>query len=71
MVLPRGEKPTWRKSSYSGSSGSNCVEVAAYSDVVGVRDSKDRGRRDRLILEVQRGTWAGFIAGCRAGEFDI
>lgn len=32
----------WRKSSYSGTNGGNCVEVAhALSDVLVVRDSKD------------------------------
>ena len=33
---------SWRKSSYSGSSGNgNCVEVAMSSKAVGVRDSKN------------------------------
>ena len=32
---------TWRKSSYSGSNGGNCIEVAATPDAVAVRDSKD------------------------------
>lgn len=31
----------WRKSSYSGNGGSNCVEVAAGGRVL-VRDSQDR-----------------------------
>jgi hypothetical protein len=32
----------WRKSTYSGSNGGNCVEVAAnLPGVVAVRDSKD------------------------------
>ncbi|WP_439677274.1 DUF397 domain-containing protein [Embleya sp. MST-111070] len=30
----------WRKSSYSGSQGGNCVEVAELTDMVGIRDSK-------------------------------
>ena len=30
----------WRKSSYSGSGGGNCVEVASGLAVVAVRDSK-------------------------------
>jgi len=33
----------WRKSSYSGANGGNCVEVAAASRAVAVRDSKDPG----------------------------
>jgi Domain of unknown function (DUF397). len=32
----------WRKSTRSGENGGNCVEVAAFSGVVGVRDSKNR-----------------------------
>jgi hypothetical protein len=30
----------WRKSSYSGNNGANCVEVAATGQAVAVRDSK-------------------------------
>ncbi|HEY5836184.1 DUF397 domain-containing protein [Streptomyces sp.] len=32
----------WFKSSYSGSSGDNCIEVAACPGTVHVRDSKDK-----------------------------
>jgi hypothetical protein len=31
----------WRKSSYSGNGGGNCVEVASHGQVL-VRDSQDR-----------------------------
>jgi hypothetical protein len=31
----------WRKSSYSGQSGGNCVEVADHDSRVMVRDTKD------------------------------
>ena len=31
----------WRKSSYSGSNGGNCIEVATSPDTVAVRDSAD------------------------------
>ncbi|MWA05579.1 DUF397 domain-containing protein [Actinomadura sp. LD22] len=34
--------PTWQKSSRSTTQGGECVEVAAFSGVIGVRDSKDR-----------------------------
>jgi len=34
------QQVTWRKSSYSGPEGSDCVEVAVAPSVVGVRDSK-------------------------------
>jgi hypothetical protein len=33
---------TWRKSSYSGGNGSNCVEVGGVGRAVVVRDTKDR-----------------------------
>jgi len=32
---------TWRKSSYSGNSGGQCVEVGNAARVIAVRDSKD------------------------------
>ncbi|WP_141578662.1 DUF397 domain-containing protein [Actinomadura sp. WMMA1423] len=32
---------TWRKSSYTGSNGGNCVELADAAGAVAVRDSKD------------------------------
>ncbi|MEU8903011.1 DUF397 domain-containing protein [Streptomyces mirabilis] len=50
----------WFKSSYSGSGGGNCVEVAADLDAVYVRDSKvaDRGP----VLRISRGEWAAFVA---------
>jgi len=32
---------TWRTSSYSGSNGGNCIEVAITPDTVAIRDSKD------------------------------
>jgi hypothetical protein len=33
--------PAWRKSSYSGSSGDNCVEAATQLGNVTVRDTED------------------------------
>jgi hypothetical protein len=30
----------WRKSSYSGANGGNCIEIAATARTVAVRDSK-------------------------------
>jgi hypothetical protein len=49
----------WFKSSYSGSSGDNCVEVAVHRTAVLVRDSKDTGRP---ALAVSRNAWAAFTA---------
>ncbi|ORT57355.1 DUF397 domain-containing protein [Streptomyces sp. CB03238] len=50
---------TWRKSSYSGAEGGECVEVAASPGTVHVRDSKRR--LDGPVLTVGREAWAGFI----------
>lgn len=47
----------WRKSSYSGQSGS-CVEVGAAPPWVGVRGTKDR--RDTLTFSHE--AWPSFIA---------
>ncbi|MFD0336665.1 DUF397 domain-containing protein [Streptomyces erythrogriseus] len=50
----------WFKSSYSGSDGGDCVEVAAGLDAVYVRDSKAAG--DGPVLRVGRSEWAAFVA---------
>ncbi|MGV9916705.1 DUF397 domain-containing protein [Streptomyces cellulosae] len=50
----------WFKSSYSGSDGGDCVEVAAGLDAVHVRDSKTVG--DGPVLRVGRDEWAAFVA---------
>ena len=53
----------WRKSSYSGNGGSNCVEVASsLPGVVAVRDSKNP---DGPILTFSRDEWANFITRLR------
>jgi hypothetical protein len=49
----------WFKSSYSGSSGDNCIEVAKCSDAVRVRDSKDK---EGGQLALSRTTWSTFVA---------
>jgi hypothetical protein len=49
----------WFKSSYSGSQGDSCVEVAYRPDAVYVRDSKDK---DGPRLVVSPAAWADFVA---------
>ncbi|MEU0627789.1 DUF397 domain-containing protein [Streptomyces sp. NPDC005989] len=57
------EQAHWFKSSYSGGSGTECVEVADLASVVGVRDSKrPRGVR----LAVQRSAWTEFVQSLRS-----
>ncbi|MEU1007217.1 DUF397 domain-containing protein [Streptomyces sp. NPDC005890] len=48
----------WRKSSYSGSSGGDCVEVADLPALVAVRDSK---KPDSAHLAVDPRAWAAFV----------
>jgi hypothetical protein len=52
----------WRKSSYSGANGGECIEVAAEDDGVMVRDSKDRSGH---VLAVPAAAWRVFVAAVR------
>ncbi|MFI5679019.1 DUF397 domain-containing protein [Streptomyces cellulosae] len=47
----------WFKSSYSGSEGDNCIEVAMRAEAVLVRDSKDTQRQ---FLAVSPAAWSAF-----------
>jgi hypothetical protein len=59
----------WKKSSYSGGQGGNCVEVAASTDGdhVYVRNTRDR---DGALLDFTSSAWDTFVAGVRADEFE-
>jgi hypothetical protein len=57
----------WRKSSSSLAPDGNCVEVAADSESVFVRDSKDR---DGPILTFTVDAWNAFILAVRSGQFN-
>ncbi|KOU53863.1 toxin [Streptomyces sp. WM4235] len=50
----------WFKSSYSGSEGDDCVEVAACADTVHVRDSKVTAGPE---LAVAPAVWTAFLGG--------
>jgi Domain of unknown function (DUF397) len=59
----------WRKSSYSGSNGGGCVEVAGnLPGVVAVRDSKDPAGP---VLTCTPDDWRAFTAAIKAGEFGL
>jgi hypothetical protein len=62
-------EPRWRKSSYSGNGGGDCVEVASnLPGIVAVRDSKDpAGPRLAVTAEV----WSEFVEAIKHGEFDL
>lgn len=53
---------SWRKSSYSGTSGGNCVETASGAGVILVRDTSDR---DGFSLSVPADAWATFTDSLR------
>lgn len=58
----------WRKSSYSGGNGGDCVEVAvAPGGGPAVRDSKNP---DGAVLFFTTTEWTAFLTGVRNGEFD-
>ncbi|SDT78530.1 protein of unknown function [Streptomyces sp. TLI_053] len=57
---------TWYKSSYSGSEGGNCIEVADGSTgTVPVRDSKDP---HGPTLTFTTAAWRSFITAINTGE---
>jgi hypothetical protein len=59
----------WRKSSFSGGNGGNCVEVGQDSDgTILVRDTKDRAMMPHRYTSAE---WRAFVAGVRNGEFDL
>jgi Domain of unknown function (DUF397) len=51
----------WRKSSYSGNGGQNCVEVAGNGSVL-VRDTTDR---DGAMLNFTAGAWKAFTTSLK------
>ncbi|MFE7114328.1 DUF397 domain-containing protein [Streptomyces sp. NPDC057654] len=58
----------WRKSSYSGQTGGDCVEVAQTSDAeVRVRDSK---RTDGPQFAFTATAWTRFVVAAAGGELD-
>ncbi len=59
----------WRKSSYSGTNGGNCVEIASnLPGVVAVRDSKNPSG-PALVLTLD--DWHTFTAALRRGGFEL
>jgi hypothetical protein len=53
----------WRKSSYSNTSGGNCIEVAT-ADAVLIRDTTGHGHGP--VLRVSAETWRAFTHAIRA-----
>jgi hypothetical protein len=61
--------PVWRKSSLSqGYENSDCVEVARFPAVIGIRDSKNpEGGK----LAVSSGAFTTLLGRLKRGEFDL
>jgi hypothetical protein len=61
-------RAVWRKSTRSGDTSGNCVEVADnLSTVVGVRDSKDP---TGPVLTFTPEVWRAFVESAKDGAFD-
>lgn len=64
----RKSEKTWRKSEKSGPSGGNCVEVAALSSGVVVRDSKNPSGP---VLLFSLDAWRSFLGSLRREEMTL
>lgn len=53
----------WRKSTYSGGSGGDCVEAGAASGLILVRDTKDRGNGP--VLRITPADWQRLTASVK------
>lgn len=60
MTTDRTTNAAWRKSTYSGNQGGDCVEVAPLQPEIGVRDSKVA---DSPVITTSAGAWGTFLDG--------
>ncbi|MFF5709081.1 DUF397 domain-containing protein [Streptomyces sp. NPDC012756] len=56
---------TWRSSSYSNTSGGDCLEVR--DDVPGLVPVRDSKRPDGPVLLLPAAVWAPFVEAVKAG----
>ncbi|MEU8921855.1 DUF397 domain-containing protein [Kitasatospora sp. NPDC048545] len=70
MMRNELDTASWRKSSYSGPDGGDCIEVAPgfLPGAVPVRDSKDP---DGPSLIFPTAAWSSFITAIRDGQFPV
>ncbi|TKT01840.1 DUF397 domain-containing protein [Streptomyces lasalocidi] len=54
--------PAWRKSSYSGNTGGECLEVAALPTRVAVRDSKNPDHGTLTLTPEAFAAFVGFVS---------
>ena len=60
-------RAVWRMSTRTNGQGA-CVEVAAFAELVGVRDSKDR---TGPVLAFDPTDWRAFLTAVRAGDHNL
>jgi hypothetical protein len=69
QMAPDLTRATWRKSTRSGGTGGNCIEVARnLPGAVAIRDSKDP-HGPKLIITPS--TWQELTAAIQTGHFDL
>ncbi|WP_171059902.1 DUF397 domain-containing protein [Streptomyces montanus] len=73
LTGPQLEGAVLKKSSYSGDSQGQCVEVAALTAApfAGMRAFRDSKNPDGSALVFPESSVAGFLADVRDGEFDV
>lgn len=73
LTAPQLEGAAWRKSSYSGDSQGQCVEVADLmaAPFAGLRAIRDSKNPDGPALLFSDSAVAGFLTGVRDGRFVI
>ncbi|MCP2169278.1 DUF397 domain-containing protein [Goodfellowiella coeruleoviolacea] len=57
-------KRTWRKSTYSGAQGNDCVELSLGTSTTGIRDTKSR---DGAVLWFSTGAVEAFLSAVKSG----
>ena len=68
MSIPELSSIQWRKSNHSSGQGGQCVEVAALSNSVAVRDSKNPSG-PKLAFDVT--AWREFTHRVKSNEFNL
>jgi Domain of unknown function (DUF397) len=68
VITPNSSAVTWRKSSYSGSEGGTCVELADLVTAVGIRDSKNP---DGPSLVVSRRELSSLVSRVKSGDLGL
>ncbi|MER0244342.1 DUF397 domain-containing protein [Streptomyces sp. HSW2009] len=73
LTAPELEGASWVKSSYSGDSQGQCIEVAdlAATSLTGMRGIRDSKNPDGPALLLSADAFADFVSGIKNGEFDI